>query len=110
MPCDRCLDEFDLPVEGRFVLRVERKDAPPSDDEDLLYLPLYAHEVDISEYIYQYAHMLMPFRKVCAMGDKACDPEMEKLIAKYSSQSHPHLIKSDSHGTSETQDLESTEG
>ncbi len=86
--CDRCLDEFDLPVEGTFRLTVERTDRGESDDDDLLYLPLHEHEVPIGEHIYQYAHMMLPFRKVCAMGNRRCDPEMEKLIASYSPGRH----------------------
>ncbi len=86
--CDRCLNEFDLPVEGTFLLTVERKDHAESDDDDLMYLPLYQHQVPIGEHIYQYAHVMLPFRKVCAMGGAQCDPDMEKLIASYGRKTH----------------------
>ena len=82
--CNRCLDEFDLEVEGEQEFFVKFGTEYKEEDDNVLILPEGASQLDISELIFDYVHLMIPYRVVHPeneAGETACDPEViERLI------------------------------
>lgn len=84
--CDRCLSESYIPVNGEQQLIVkfgEEREQDLKQDDEVIVLPPSETELEISQYIYEYMNLLMPYQKIpCEiLGDKKlCNQEViEKL-------------------------------
>ncbi len=84
--CDRCLTESYIPVNGEQQLIVkfgEEREKDAKNDDEVIVLPPSETELDISQYIYEYMNLLMPYQKIpCEiLEDKSlCNQEViEKL-------------------------------
>jgi uncharacterized metal-binding protein YceD (DUF177 family) len=79
--CDRCLDEFSMPVdsEQRLIVKLDSKEQA-SDDDEIIFLPAEAYELDISPFIYEYINLSIPLKKVCSEAGKDCNPNMIQYI------------------------------
>ncbi len=79
VPCDRCLEEFDLPVEYRGTLIVRFSETPDEGDGDILWLHPGETELDLSQYIYESIGLSLPFQTIHPEdenGNSGCDPQM----------------------------------
>ncbi len=82
--CDRCLGEYMHPIESDNRLIVKTGEDFDDSDPELLIIPAGESELDLSQFIYDYAHLAIPIRKVHPDGPDGkimCDPEMLKRIA-----------------------------
>ena len=77
--CDRCLGELEVPVEGEQTLCVKFSDTETSEDENVVYLPEDAYQIDLAQWMYEFVAVSMPMQRVHPEGE--CDPEMLKFIA-----------------------------
>jgi uncharacterized protein len=80
--CDRCLDEFNLPVDYHSRLIVKLEDVEEVEDE-IIYLKPDENEIDISRFIYENIIFSIPPRKVHPTdkkGKSLCNPEMLKKL------------------------------
>ena len=90
VPCDRCGEEFDLPVEGSQKLIVKFGPDHKEESEDILVIMESEHELDVSQFLYEYVHLLLPFKKVHGTdenGDSLCNPEVTRYIKEI--EDHP---------------------
>jgi uncharacterized metal-binding protein YceD (DUF177 family) len=88
--CDRCAGEFDQPVDGRQKLIVKFGEDHHEESEDILVITEKEHELDISQFLYEFIHLLIPIRKVHgtdASGNSLCDPEVTRFIK--ADEDHP---------------------
>ncbi len=76
--CDRCLGDLIVPVEGEEHLCVRFSDTETCDDEDVVVLPENAFEIDLSQWLYEYAAVRIPMQHIHPDGE--CDPEVTKYI------------------------------
>ena len=76
--CDRCLGEMEVPLGGEEHLCVKFSDTETSDDENVVYLPENAYQIDLAQWMYEYVAVRMPIQHVHPEGE--CDPEMLKFI------------------------------
>ena len=76
--CDRCLGEMKVPVEGEEKLCVKFSDTETSEDENVVYLPESAYQIDLAQWMYEYVAVSMPMQHV--HPEVECDPEMLKFI------------------------------
>jgi uncharacterized metal-binding protein YceD (DUF177 family) len=83
--CVRCLEPFQLPVEvsKSLVVRMVETPSAEEDDEDTIQIALAAHELDLSQALYDFLTLAVPYSPV--HPDKAdrssgCDPEVLKHI------------------------------
>ena len=86
LPCDRCLEELNVEVEGANELLVKFGEQESEESEDVIVIPDKAHELNIAQYIYEYFSTLIPIRNVHPddeNGNSLCDPEALKEIEKY---------------------------
>lgn len=87
--CDRCLKDFDLPVEAKESLVVKHGNPEDSNDE-ILVIAEGEGEFDVAHYIYEYISLAVPARKVpCEIDEEAfeCDYETLDKLNKISSDS-----------------------
>lgn len=80
--CDYCTQPFMIPISGEqtFVVKLGNEEGDAV-DEDIIYLPVQEHEIDIASYIYEVIILSLPLKRVHPEGE--CDPEMVKSIENY---------------------------
>jgi uncharacterized metal-binding protein YceD (DUF177 family) len=84
--CDRCLKDFDLPIEAEEELVIKYGNPDDSNDE-ILVIPEGETQFDISQYLYEYIALALPARRVpCEVDAKEfeCDWEMRDKIESLS--------------------------
>jgi uncharacterized protein len=87
--CDRCLKDFDFPIEGNEKLVIKHGD-PSESDDDILVIKEGEAEFDVSTYIYEYILLAIPVRKVpCEIDEEEyeCDYEALEKLASISTDS-----------------------
>ncbi len=85
--CDRCLASIDFPIRGNNRLIVKFAEEP-SEDIDVIYIPIKTEELNVAKYIYEYLSLAVPYVKTydCeADKNKPCDVEMLALLDKEAS-------------------------
>jgi uncharacterized protein len=85
--CDRCGDEFEIPVEGENRLIVKFGAVPMEETEDIIVIPEGEHEIDVSQYIYEYIILALPLQRIHpddAEGNSMCDPDVLKKLEEIS--------------------------
>lgn len=85
--CSRCLDEFDLKVAGNQEFFVKFGNEFREEDDNVLVIPEHESHIDISGLIYDYLHLMIPFRVVHPedeSGNSACNPEVIRRLNELS--------------------------
>jgi uncharacterized metal-binding protein YceD (DUF177 family) len=83
VPCDRCLVEFDQPVEGKEKLIVKFGEEHGEETEDIFIITENEHSFNLGPFIYEYINLLIPYRRIHPLdadGNSLCDPEMVRHI------------------------------
>ena len=88
--CDRCLDplKLDLATEARLYVKFD-DDASEDDQDQDLDLIILSHNddrLDVAQYLYEYAHLSLPIRRVHpddANGHSTCNAEMIRKLKQY---------------------------
>lgn len=93
--CDRCGDNLDLQLWDNFnmIVKLDNSllDNKIEDDADIVFIPHSETVLDISNWIYEYIILSIPIQKVHqvdANGNSTCNPELLKLIDKYTEDNH----------------------
>ena len=87
--CDRCLEESYIPVNGvqRLLVKFgEERAHDPKNDDEILVLPPSETELDLSQYIYEYMNLLMPYQKIpCEIvsDSSLCNQEVIEKLHSY---------------------------
>ena len=81
IPCDRCLDDMELPVEtsNRLIVKLGSE---YSEEDDIIVLPEDEGILDTSWIIYEFVALVIPIRHVHAPGK--CNPAMTKALEELS--------------------------
>lgn len=87
--CDRCLENFDIPVEGENFLLLAFGKVPDEQDmdeaeEDIMYVNPEDEEIDLTVYVYESICLAMPIQRIHGNdenGTSLCNPEMLKYIS-----------------------------
>lgn len=76
--CDRCADEFDLPIrdEREFFLKLGTENAQESDDVEVV--PAEQADYDISSLVYEFIILAVPIHRVHPEGQ--CNPEVMAML------------------------------
>lgn len=82
--CDRCLDLYDQEIDFEEMLVVEFSDETNFDtNHDYVLLDKSESEMDISQFIYEYAHFALPvkhFHPNDENGDPMCNEDMLSIL------------------------------
>ena len=92
VPCDRCFEPVDIPIEGDEELIIKFGEDFHEENEIIQVIPGGETQVDISNFLYEYIHLLAPARKIHPEdedGNSSCDPEIIKRIDTISTSSEP---------------------
>ena len=76
--CDRCADEFFLPIEDTQQLIVKFGDEAVEESEDVIVLPRNEKEINLSQYIYEYIILALPTKRLHPEGK--CNKEAIKKL------------------------------
>ena len=81
VPCDRCLDDMDQPVEtsNRLIVKLGSE---YSEEDDIIVVPEDEGILDASWIIYEFVALVIPIRHVHAPGK--CNPAMTKALEELS--------------------------
>ena len=88
--CDRCGEPFYLPVSGMERLIVKFGDSYHEENDEVQIIPMGENQLDLSPFVYEYVHLLLPFRRIHPEDKKGisqCDPEIIKRIEEQDSAS-----------------------
>lgn len=94
LSCDRCLIEYDFPVETQDELVLKFGDPDESNDQ-ILVINEGDAQADVSHYLYEYIMLALPGRRVpCEIDDEVeCDEETRlKLEENSVQQSEPNPV------------------
>lgn len=81
--CDRCLEEFYIPVSCANRLIIKQGREWDDSDPDIITIPLDEHEIDLSQFFYEYIHLALPLKRIHPddnEGNNTCNPEMIRKI------------------------------
>lgn len=109
LTCDRCLDEFMLPVhfEGHPVVKIsdsipdgerysgDAHQTANNSDGDILWITPADDTLDLGQYIYESIMLSLPFQRVHPEL-KDCNPEMLKRFQIVSAEEFDHLVTAES--------------
>lgn len=84
VPCDRCLDDIELPVSSSNVLFVKLGDAY-SEDENGVVIPENDGCIDMSWFLYEFVALDIPLKHVHGPG--RCNKQMMEKLGEYLSAS-----------------------
>lgn len=82
--CDRCLKDFDIPINSSEHLVIKHGN-PSESTDDILVIPEGMDEFSLEHYLYEYIVLALPVRKVpCEMNKKLfqCDEETLSKLSK----------------------------
>ena len=87
--CDRCLENFDLPISFNGSLYVKFGENKAEDGDDIIFLPIDESEINIAQYLYESICLSLPIQRYHGMnGTKTkCNKEMIKKLKSYLSNS-----------------------
>lgn len=80
--CDRCLNVIDLPISAEREMLIKFADEP-NEEEEIIYLQHGAHDMDISDLIYEFIMLEIPYVKVkdCESEDyKDCNKKVLSVL------------------------------
>jgi uncharacterized metal-binding protein YceD (DUF177 family) len=90
--CDRCLDYFDFPINGENKLIIKFGESQFEETEEILIIPEKEHQINLSQYIYEYIHLCLPLQRVHPEnkeGKSECNTEVLKKLNEHSSNKNP---------------------
>lgn len=81
VPCDRCLDDMEVPVETENTLSV-KFGSGYSEEGDVLVVPENEGEVNIAWFLYEFVALEIPMKHVHPAGK--CNKKMSSVLRKHS--------------------------
>ena len=85
--CDRCADEFMLPVSGTEHLIVKYGEEFAEESDDMITIPATEYKIDLAPFIYEYLHLMLPVRIVHPDGPDGktnCNADTLQILEKLS--------------------------
>lgn len=79
--CDRCLEEFMLPIKSSNTL-IAKFDESEADDADIIYISKSAIEINIAEFIYEFTVLTVPMMKTHEDADEECPKDFFEYLDK----------------------------
>jgi len=81
--CDRCGEEFMLPLDGSQRLIVKFGTEFKEESEDMIVIPSTEYKIDLAPFIYEYLHLVLPWRIIHpddADGNTTCNPDILRRL------------------------------
>ncbi|MEI6764317.1 MAG: DUF177 domain-containing protein [Bacteroidota bacterium] len=84
--CDRCLEPLEFPLHGNNRLYVKFSDNNEEETDEVVILPPSSYQLDVSQYIYEFTHLMLPIRRVHPEdehGKSSCNEEVIRKLEQY---------------------------
>lgn len=84
--CDRCLDEFMMPVSFEHHITIKAEDHNSDENDEVVYIPEASTELDLAPYVFETIVFSIPMRKVHlndSDGNSLCNQEMILKLNKF---------------------------
>ncbi len=81
VPCDRCLDEMELPVSSTDKLMVKFGQTYAEEGDNLIIIPEEEGEINVAWFIYEFVVLTIPMKHVHAPGK--CNKAMTSKLNKH---------------------------
>ncbi len=67
--CDRCVEDFDLPIEGeqQFIVKMR---AEAGEEEEIIYIQDTETSLNVAPLVYEVLHLNIPLKKACALDEE----------------------------------------
>lgn len=79
VPCDRCGDEFYIPIQSEQVFCIKLGADEVEESDDVVVVPAEEHAFDIRSLVYEYIILSIPIHRVHPEGE--CNPEALALLS-----------------------------
>ena len=79
VPCDRCADEFFIPIQSEQVFYIKFGADEADESDDVAVVPAEEHAYDVRSLIYEYIILSIPIHRVHPEGE--CNPEVLALLS-----------------------------
>jgi uncharacterized metal-binding protein YceD (DUF177 family) len=86
--CDRCLEEFDLPIADEQML-VVKFDEKEWEDADIVYILKGTERLNVARYIYEFVNLAVPMTTTHDEAGEDCNPEMLKFLQESEGEDTP---------------------
>lgn len=77
--CDRCLEPFDLPIQGQRQLLVKYGEEA-REEEEVIYLKRGTPHLNVAKFIYEFLLLSMPLVRLHEAAGLSCNPEILKFL------------------------------
>lgn len=87
LTCDRCLEEYDQPVEKTARLYIKFGETEQDEEDEVIWLHPDDYQFNVAQIIYEYLIFSIPLKQVHLSpqgGPGGCNPEMLKKLEEYS--------------------------
>lgn len=80
--CDRCLEEFDLPIKGKEQMLVKFSEEPMEEEVDLVFIQKGDSKIDLGQLVFEMLVLNLPLKKThpTVKGKPTCNPEVLKFL------------------------------
>ncbi|MDD4516289.1 DUF177 domain-containing protein [Massilibacteroides sp.] len=85
VPCDRCLDDMEIPVESRNRLVVKFGDEYAEESDEIVVIPFEEGAINLAWFIYEFIALSIPMKHVHAPGK--CNKGMSSKLKKHTTRS-----------------------
>ena len=85
VPCDRCLDDMDLPIETTAHLIVKFGKDYSEESDEIVIIPEAEGIINLAWFLYEFAALAIPIKHVHAPGK--CNKQMTSKLKKHSAKS-----------------------
>lgn len=83
LACDRCLEDYEQEIGGQYTLYGKFGSGRSDEEFDVVWIAPDMHQLDLSQYLYEFVILSLPMRKVHPAGSDGkpgCNPEMLNLL------------------------------
>ena len=77
--CDRCADEFYIPIQSEQVFYIKFGADEAEESDDVAVVPAEEHAYDVSSLIYEYIILAIPMHRVHPEGE--CNPKVIEMLS-----------------------------
>jgi uncharacterized metal-binding protein YceD (DUF177 family) len=93
IPCDRCLDEVELPVESRNKLMVKFGKEFSEESDEVVIIPEEEGAINVAWFLYEFIVLSLPMKHVHAPGK--CNREMASQLRNHTAPSDEEEVPGD---------------
>jgi len=85
IPCDRCLDDMDLPIDATAHLIVKLGKDYAEESDEIVVIPETEGKINLAWFLYEFIALAIPIKHVHAPGK--CNKQMTSKLKKHSAKS-----------------------